>query len=154
MKCRMRPICPVAPIELCRLCRHSTHPFNMARRLKREEPKVHEWDFVRSREKTIRPNCKLALLVDLMQRPCGANIADLMSATGWKNHSARAAITLIKKRGYLVTRTPDENWRGVYRIRGKWQRLQEDPTRTFAEQQEGSAAVCALKRTSVFLPEK
>jgi hypothetical protein len=120
----------------------------MTKRQEREEAKTHEWDYVRGQRKTLRPNCKLALLVKLMQRPSGASIADLVSATGWKNHSARAAVTLIKKRGYIVTRTLDESWRGVYRIRREWRNLQPDLTHTLRSNKRAAQRSAHLKRSS------
>ena len=42
---------------------------------------------------------KLATIVELLQRPTGANIAELRAATGWQAHSVRGALS-----GALKTR--------------------------------------------------
>ncbi len=36
---------------------------------------------------------KLAAIVDLLQRPTGASLAELMAATGWQAHSVRGALS-------------------------------------------------------------
>ncbi len=47
---------------------------------------------------------KLDRLEALLLAPSGAAIADLMTATGWQQHSVRGALAgAIKKRGLLVT---------------------------------------------------
>jgi hypothetical protein len=45
---------------------------------------------------------KQALLLELISREGGANLQDLTSATGWLPHTARAAITGLRKRGHDV----------------------------------------------------
>ena len=61
---------------------------------------------------------KQAILVDLLQRPEGASIAELVKATGWQNHSIRGAIsfTIKKKLGLNVISQRDEGRGRVYRI--------------------------------------
>ncbi len=61
---------------------------------------------------------KQALLIDRLQRPQGASIAELVKATGWQNHSVRGAISfaLKKKLGLNVTSQRDEKRGRVYRI--------------------------------------
>ncbi len=61
---------------------------------------------------------KQSLLIDLLHRPRGASIAELVKATGWQNHSIRGAISfaLKKKRGLNVTSQHDEKRGRVYRI--------------------------------------
>ena len=50
---------------------------------------------------------KADTIVDLLQRPSGASIAELTKATGWQPHSVRAALTGLRKKGREVTRTKD-----------------------------------------------
>lgn len=47
---------------------------------------------------------KLGLMVELMRRPGGATMADLMTATGWQAHSVRGALagSLKRARGYEI----------------------------------------------------
>lgn len=60
---------------------------------------------------------KLDALVVLLQRDEGAQLGELMVATGWQAHSVRGAIagSLKKKRGLLVTSEKSEAGR-IYRI--------------------------------------
>ncbi len=48
-----------------------------------------------------RDGSKLALMIDLLRRADGATIVDLTQATGWLAHTTRAAITGLRKRGYV-----------------------------------------------------
>ncbi len=65
-----------------------------------------------------RPGTKRARLVDLLRRPKGATIAELVAATGWQPHSVRGAISgsLKKKLGLAVTSEKIEGRGRVYRI--------------------------------------
>jgi hypothetical protein len=63
-----------------------------------------------------RDGSKLALVIDLLRRPDGANIADLTAATGWLPHTTRAALTGLRKRGYAVVRERAGAGDSVYRI--------------------------------------
>lgn len=63
-----------------------------------------------------RDGSKLALIIDLLRRADGATIVDLTQATGWLAHTARAAITRLRKRGYAVTRERTGVGESVYRI--------------------------------------
>ena len=58
---------------------------------------------------------KADTIVDLLQRPTGASIAELIQATGWQPHSVRAALTGLRKKGREVARTKDD--KGVTRYR-------------------------------------
>ena len=55
-------------------------------------------------EQPPREGTKLAAVVGLLQRDTGATIGDLTAATGWLPHTARAALTGLRKRGYAITR--------------------------------------------------
>jgi hypothetical protein len=67
-----------------------------------------------------RSSSKLALLLALLERPEGATLARLVEATGWLPHSTRAALTGLRKRGYVVTCEPRTGDKGreasLYRI--------------------------------------
>ena len=64
-----------------------------------------------------RPESKQALVVRLLRRPEGADIAGLVEATGWQSHSIRGLIsgTLRKRQGLNVELTMQEG-RSIYRI--------------------------------------
>jgi DNA-binding MarR family transcriptional regulator len=46
----------------------------------------------------------------------GARIEDLISATGWLPHTTRAALTGLRKRGYMIERARSEQGGSLYRI--------------------------------------
>ena len=52
-----------------------------------------------------RESSKEAMLIDMLRRPEGATIAQIMAATGWLAHTCRGAFAgaLKKKRGLTVT---------------------------------------------------
>ncbi|MBL4557727.1 MAG: DUF3489 domain-containing protein [Rhodobacteraceae bacterium] len=54
---------------------------------------------------TIRAGTKQAQIIELLQRPEGASIAEIVEATSWQAHTARGAISgaLKKKLGLPVT---------------------------------------------------
>jgi hypothetical protein len=64
-----------------------------------------------------RADSKQAQLIALLQRPEGARMADLMSATGWQAHSVRGVLSgvLRKKLGLAVSSKREGDVR-VYRI--------------------------------------
>ena len=49
-----------------------------------------------------RRGTKIARVVELLQRDQGANLDELIAATGWLPHTARAALTGLRHRGYDV----------------------------------------------------
>jgi hypothetical protein len=53
---------------------------------------------------TTKPASKLDTLEKLLKRSNGASITEMMSATGWQQHSVRGALAgALKKRGHTVT---------------------------------------------------
>lgn len=62
------------------------------------------------------PAGKLGTLVELLMRPDGATIAQLMEATGWLPHSVRGAMAgaLKKKHGLVIVSAKEGDVR-VYR---------------------------------------
>lgn len=48
-----------------------------------------------------RPS-KIGMVIDLMRRPDGATLDDLVAATGWQPHSTRAALTGLRKKGHVI----------------------------------------------------
>ncbi len=63
-----------------------------------------------------RAGSKLALVIEHLQRADGATLVDLSQATGWLPHTARAALTGLRKRGYAVIRERIGAGGSVYRI--------------------------------------
>ena len=64
-----------------------------------------------------RAGTKLDRIVDILSREAGATIDDLIGATGWLPHTARAALTGLRKRGYEVRLDRADKTSGpVYRM--------------------------------------
>ncbi len=59
-------------------------------------------------EATNARRTKAGTILDLVQRPTGASIAELTKATGWQPHSVRAALTGLRKKNHEVVRTKDD----------------------------------------------
>jgi hypothetical protein len=63
----------------------------------------------------VRPSKKSAI-VALLERPDGAAIGDLAAATGWQQHSVRAALTGLRKEGKELVRSKDAGGITHYRL--------------------------------------
>jgi hypothetical protein len=65
-----------------------------------------------------RAGTKQALLIEMLHAPTGANIEEIMKATGWLSHTVRGAIAgaLKKKLGLTVASEKIEGRGRVYRI--------------------------------------
>jgi len=51
------------------------------------------------------PNAsKTKMVVDLLSREQGATIGELIAATGWLPHTTRAALTGLRKKGYVIVK--------------------------------------------------
>ena len=70
------------------------------------------------RERRPREGTKQALLIEMLKRPSGATIDEIVTATGWQSHSARGAMAgaLKKKLGLTITSEKDESRGRIYRI--------------------------------------
>jgi hypothetical protein len=67
-----------------------------------------------------RAGTKLARILELLQRDCGATLKDMIAATDWLPHTTRAALTGLRKRRYAVTIERSNQERGsAYRIRSE-----------------------------------
>ena len=65
-----------------------------------------------------RGGTKLARVLELLQRDCGATLEELITATDWLPHTTRAALTGLRKRGCAVTIDRHDRERGsTYRAR-------------------------------------
>ena len=67
---------------------------------------------------TARPGSKTARVLELLRRPEGATLQELVAATGWQPHTVRGFIsgTLAKKLGHKVTRAKRDDGAGVYSL--------------------------------------
>jgi hypothetical protein len=64
-----------------------------------------------------RSGTKIAEVIALLQRGDGATLPQFVAAPGWLPHTARAALTGLRKRGYVVGIDRTDKARGsVYRI--------------------------------------
>jgi len=65
-----------------------------------------------------RPGSKLAKVVDLLESEPGATIAEIMTATGWQQHTVRGALagSITKKLGRSVSSEKIEGRGRVYRV--------------------------------------
>jgi uncharacterized protein DUF3489 len=70
--------------------------------------------------KTAREGSKTAKVLDLLKRPGGATLKELMKATGWQPHSVRGFIsgTVGKKLGLTVNSAKSEDGERSYSITG------------------------------------
>ena len=67
-----------------------------------------------------RTGTKLALMVEMLRRPEGATVDQIVDATGWQRHSVRGAFAgaIKKKLGLAVTSEKVESRGRVYRVAG------------------------------------
>ena len=52
----------------------------------------------------LRAGSKAAQVLDLLHRPAGATLDELVAATGWLPHTTRAALTGLRKKGHVIKR--------------------------------------------------
>jgi hypothetical protein len=52
-----------------------------------------------------RQGSKAGVVLGLLRRAEGATLAELVGATGWLAHTTRAALTGLRKKGYVVEKT-------------------------------------------------
>jgi Protein of unknown function (DUF3489) len=90
-----------------------------------------------------RSGAKLAQVVEPLQQDRGASIAELIVLTGWLPHKTRAALTGLRKRGFVTALDPSDKKRGsIYRVE----------TRPDAEY--GAAAHSGVAQADVAPPSK
>jgi hypothetical protein len=67
---------------------------------------------------TIRPGTKLAAVIQMLQRPDGTTIQQVMETTGWQAHTVRGTFAgaLRKKLGLNIVSAKDATGERVYRI--------------------------------------
>ena len=70
---------------------------------------------IQSRSSKAAPT-KTAAVCKLLARPRGAMVEEIMTATGWKNHSVRAFFTGLRKRGHVLVREERTSGELAYRL--------------------------------------
>jgi hypothetical protein len=91
----------------------------------------------------LRPGSKQAIIVDLMMRPKGATLDELIAATDWLPHTTRAALTGLRHRGYAIERTRGEDKITRYRAtlpEGSASEAKQEPTPARASARLAKAA--------------
>jgi Protein of unknown function (DUF3489) len=69
------------------------------------------------RSSSPRGGTKLAQVVELLQQDRGASIDELIVLTGWLPHTTRAALTGLRKRGFVTAIDRSDKERGsIYRV--------------------------------------
>jgi Protein of unknown function (DUF3489) len=63
-----------------------------------------------------RSRSKQALIVGLLSREKGATLSDITAATGWLPHTARAALTGLRHKGYALASSKELGGARTYRI--------------------------------------
>lgn len=58
------------------------------------------------------------MVISMLSKKGGATIDALIEATGWLPHTTRAALTGLRKRGFEIERSQDDDAPSVYRIVG------------------------------------
>jgi DNA-binding MarR family transcriptional regulator len=98
-----------------------------------ETPNVPAW--------SPREGTKMARILGLLQRDQGATLADLIAATDWLPHTTRAALTGLRKRGYVVALDRSNKERGsTYSIPRDSNPASEKPTAPAIEPPAAPAA--------------
>ena len=65
-----------------------------------------------------REGSKQARVIDMLSAKAGATIDALVEATGWLPHTTRAALTGLRKRGFMIERLRIDGAASIYRIVG------------------------------------
>ncbi len=70
------------------------------------------------RERKTREGTKQALVIEMLRRPEGASIAEIVEATQWASHTTRGFIAgaLKKKLGMAIVSTKDDERGRIYRL--------------------------------------
>jgi hypothetical protein len=63
-----------------------------------------------------RAGTKQAHVIQMLSAKTGATLEALVDATGWLPHTTRAALTVLRKRGFSIERSRDSNNASIYRI--------------------------------------
>jgi hypothetical protein len=67
-------------------------------------------------EPVAKPESKASRIVSLMQREEGATLEEMVAATNWLPHTARAALTGLKRKGHTITSVKAEGVRRYHAV--------------------------------------
>jgi hypothetical protein len=69
-------------------------------------------------ERKIREGTKQALVIEMLRRPDGATIAEIVEATSWASHTTRGFLAgaIKKKLGLTIESTKDDARGRIYRL--------------------------------------
>jgi len=62
---------------------------------------------------------KAATVEKLLGRPRGASTAEMMTATTWQNHTVRAFLSGMRKKGCILVKEPRKTGEVAYRLAGE-----------------------------------
>jgi Protein of unknown function (DUF3489) len=83
---------------------------------KRRKSSSNEKDALDASAKSPRAGTKQALVTTMLWAEGGATLDALVNATGWLPHTTRAALTGLRKRGFMIERTREQGSVAIYRI--------------------------------------
>lgn len=66
-------------------------------------------------DEAARPEKKSARLLALLQRAEGASVEDLSNELGWQQHTTRAALTGLRKKGHEISKAKEGSV-NIYRV--------------------------------------
>lgn len=92
-------------------------PATRTSRVRKDAQKAPPADLGAVTKVTSRPVSKKGTIEALVRRPQGTAMTDLMAATGWQEHSIRAALTGLRKAGHMIIRDRNDG-ATRYRIEG------------------------------------
>lgn len=69
----------------------------------REEPSNSEAAPAAAANESVRAGTKQATVIDLLARPGGSTLGDLIGATGWLPHTTRAVLSGLRKKGFELS---------------------------------------------------
>ena len=59
----------------------------------------------KTKAKSVPAPSKIQTVIALLRREEGATLAELTSTTGWQQHTTRAALTGLKKKGHTIEKS-------------------------------------------------
>jgi len=108
-----------------------------------------------AKPKTRRAN-KKADVIDLMRRPSGATLTELMESTGWQRHTVRGFLSILGSKGGLKIESSKKFVAGDSGIGTCWRGYAESAQVLFvaAEPAFGVAVITWVRRCSKSRPDR